>query len=218
MCLQRQSVRSTPGSSQFQKILADPNVLRHTCACGATAIPPPATSMRGPHTSPAPRWRHGRRSRRASCRRAMVRGSGESSCPDHRNARRSWEKWPCPPARAAGCASRRPDGRCLRRMVGGKGPCPPITGMPWIMAPFPYSRAPTHLASVSVRREAPLRSLPGSALSRAIAPHPLPPACASAGIEAKGDSPNMHATAAHSFDPRQCDGCGCPGRAAISPP
>jgi hypothetical protein len=41
----------------------------------------------------------------------------------------------------------------------------------WITAPFPHSRAPTHLTSVLVRREAPLRSLSGSALSRAIAPH-----------------------------------------------
>ena len=48
---------------------------------------------------------------------------------------------------------------------------PPITGASWITAPFPYSRAPTHLTSVLVRREAPLRSLSGSALSRAIAPH-----------------------------------------------
>jgi hypothetical protein len=37
--------------------------------------------------------------------------------------------------------------------------------MPWITAPFLYSRAPTHLTSVLVWREAPLRSLPGSALS-----------------------------------------------------
>jgi len=47
--------------------------------------------------------------------------------------------------------------------------------MPWITAPLLYSRAPTHLTSVLVRREAPLRSLPGSALSRAIAPHPYLP-------------------------------------------
>jgi hypothetical protein len=33
--------------------------------------------------------------------------------------------------------------------------------MPWITAQFLYSRAPTHLTSVLVRREAPLRSLPG---------------------------------------------------------
>jgi hypothetical protein len=51
-----------------------------------------------------------------------------------------------------------------------------------------------------VRREAPLRSMPGLALSRAIAPHPQSPRSQAPGSGQNG-SPNLLAT--YSFDPRQ---------------